>query len=175
MMLWSNKKRRGDSAVSAQRPHLLSFLCSLYLSTSLPLSAFCFFIALFIYWGRTLQFLPAYQWAYLPPVWHKHLSEECWCAVSKKKPPKKLTGEHKIKKRINASYFCWSYLVNKFLLTHLGPVLSLRSTIFQNCQWSTQWEQVGRWSLESPSAPNTHTFYKHLHSGRVYYRNVVCE
>lgn len=37
-MWWSNEKRRGDSAVSAQRPHLLSFLCSLYLSPSPPLS-----------------------------------------------------------------------------------------------------------------------------------------
>ncbi len=52
MVWWSNEKRRGDSAVSTQRPHLLSFLCSLYLSTSLfllPLS-----LCLFIYWGCSL-------------------------------------------------------------------------------------------------------------------------
>lgn len=34
MMWYSNERRRGDSAVSAQRPHLLSFLFSPYLSES---------------------------------------------------------------------------------------------------------------------------------------------
>lgn len=34
MMWYSNERRRGDSAVSAQRPHLLSFLCCPYLSES---------------------------------------------------------------------------------------------------------------------------------------------
>lgn len=101
---------------------LLSVSLSLYLSTEDALFSFCQHTSERIY----------------------HLFGINTCRKSagvlfpKKKPPKKLTGEHKIKKRINASYFCWSYLVNKFLLTHLGPVLSLRSTIFQNCQWSTQ-------------------------------------
>lgn len=40
LMWWINEKWRGDSAVSAHRPHLLSFLCSLYPSASLSLPLF---------------------------------------------------------------------------------------------------------------------------------------
>lgn len=84
LMWWSNEKRRGDSAVSAQRPHLLSFFCSLYLSASLSLTFYAlrFFISLFIYWVCSLQLVPEYQWAYLSPILHKYPSEEiildCW-------------------------------------------------------------------------------------------------
>lgn len=82
MLWWSNEKRRGDSAVSAQRPHLLSFLCSLYLSRSFSLPFFWSpFLYRSIYRGCTLQFLPVY----LPPILHKCPSEEvildCWLIV----------------------------------------------------------------------------------------------
>lgn len=80
-MWWSNEKRRGDSAVSAQRPHLLSFLCSPYLSTSLPLPLFALPSCISIYLLR-MQLLPECKWAFSRSILHKYPSEEiildCW-------------------------------------------------------------------------------------------------
>lgn len=74
-MWWSNEKRRGDSAVSAQRPHLLSFLCSLYGYISLFSFPFIH-ISLFICWLCAPQFLPEYQWVNLLSIFHECPSEE---------------------------------------------------------------------------------------------------
>lgn len=81
-----DKVMRRDVVIQQFQPkgHICSpsFALCICLCLSLPLLPLPFSISPFIYWIRSLQFLPECQWVYSQPILHKCPSEEisldCW-------------------------------------------------------------------------------------------------